>query len=61
MPTARLDAQAVALVTPWWDDNEKAYRQYGAVADQVDGTGPDAADQLLARFGRDPNWQAPAS
>ncbi len=56
-----LDAQAVALVTPWWDNNEKAYRQYGAVADQVARTGSDAADQLLARFGRDPSWQAPAS
>ena len=51
----RMDPHLVHAVAQWFDANEEAYRQAGAVAAPRPLTG-DAQHDLLARFGRDPGW-----
>jgi uncharacterized protein (TIGR03086 family) len=51
-----MDPEAVAACARWYDAYEELCREWGIVADPVPvdaSAGP--ADQLLARFGRDPS------
>ena len=54
---SRLDPDAVAGVADWFDEREGIYRSVGAIGPRA-GTYDDPQDDLVARFGRDPGWQA---
>lgn len=44
----------------WFDTSETLYREFEVIAPEVPGDFEDLCSQLLARFGRDPAWTAPA-
>ena len=51
----RMDPHLVHAITRWFDNQEEAYRDAGAVSTRRQLTG-DAQHDLLARFGRDAGW-----
>ncbi len=51
----RMDPHLVHAITRWFDNQEEAYRDAGAVSTRRELTG-DAQHDLLARFGRDAGW-----
>jgi uncharacterized protein (TIGR03086 family) len=51
----RMDPHLVHAITSWFDNQEDAYRDAGAVSTRRELTG-DAQQDLLARFGRDAGW-----
>ena len=51
----RMDADVVQVIADWFDDREEMYRGGGAISDRRPLTG-DAQHDLVARFGRDPDW-----
>ena len=51
----RLDPHLVAEVAAWFAEREAAYRAAGAIGPRA-ASYPDAQDDLLAAFGRDPHW-----
>lgn len=53
---ARLDADVVAEVASWFRDREELYRSAGVVGPRT-GSSADPQDDLLAGFGRDPEWR----
>jgi uncharacterized protein (TIGR03086 family) len=55
----RLDDGLVQAVAAWFDEREELYRGGGAIAARRELTG-DTQHDLLARFGRDAEWTAPA-
>jgi len=56
-----LDPEAVQACAAWFAEREDLYRQVGAVGPRVE-VPADAGEQdrLIAAFGRDPAWRAPA-
>lgn len=52
----RLDPDAVAGVAGWFAEREELYRGAGIIGPRV-GTYDDPQDDLVSRFGRDPDWQ----
>lgn len=54
---ARLDPALVAEVAAWFAGREELYRAAGAIAARAVSNG-DAQADLLAAFGRDPDWGA---
>jgi uncharacterized protein (TIGR03086 family) len=53
----RMDPDLVQGIVGWFDNREEMYRGGGAIAERGPLTG-DAQHDLLARFGRDPDWRA---
>jgi len=54
---AALDPGLVDAVAGWFAEREELYRSAGAIGER--GTaGPDPQSQLIAAFGRDPQWSA---
>jgi uncharacterized protein (TIGR03086 family) len=57
---ATLDPEAARACLDWFRDREDSYRSAGIIGPRVDlPAGASDQDQLLAAFGRDPDW-APA-
>ena len=56
----RLDEELVAAVADWFASREELYRGAGAVGARIPLNG-DAQHDLLARFGRDEDWEPPGS
>jgi uncharacterized protein (TIGR03086 family) len=57
----RLDGGAVELCAEWFTGREGMYRAGGAIGPRVPVPEPASAqDRLIAAFGRDPGWTAPA-
>lgn len=57
----RLDAELVRDCAQWFTGNEEPFRSAGAIGPRVDlPDSSSAQDQLLAAYGRDPNWSAAA-
>ena len=54
-----LDPELVAEVATWFAGREELYRSGGAIGPHVDASGDPQTD-LLAAFGRDARWAAPA-
>ncbi len=54
---ARMDPEVVQAVADWFDDREELYRGGGAISARHTLSG-DAQHDLVARFGRDPDWSA---
>ena len=52
---AEMDPDLVQAVADWFDDREEMYRGGGAISARLPLSG-DAQHDLLARFGRDPDW-----
>ncbi len=52
----RLDPGLVSAVAGWFTDREQLYRDSGAVGPRPAQQFADPQDQLLAAFGRDPQW-----
>ena len=57
---ARISPELVAALSEWFASREDMYRQAGVTGPQVELTG-DPQHDLLARFGRDEAWTAPAT
>ena len=57
---ARISPELVAALSEWFASREDIYRQAGVTGPQVELTG-DPQHDLLARFGRDEAWTAPAT
>ena len=55
---SELDDDLVEAVAEWFAEREEMYRSAGAIGERVEAAG-DAQSQLLARFGRDPQWGVP--
>ncbi len=53
-----MDPDLVQAITEWFDDREEMYRGGGAISDRQALSG-DAQHDLVARFGRDPDWSPP--
>jgi len=56
---SHLDPELVTDVAAWFADREEMYRSGGAIGPRA-AAGGDAQTQLLAAFGRDSLWTAPA-
>lgn len=56
---ATIGAEALAALTGWYAEREELYRGAGLVADRPAAPAPNAQDQLLVAFGRDPAWSVP--
>lgn len=56
-----LDPEVVHEVATWFARQEAGYRAAGAIGPRLVDVGGDAAeqDQLIAAFGRDPQWSSP--
>ena len=54
----RLDPELVSAIAEWFGPVEGAYRGAGAIADRPEVGDQDPQTQLLAAFGRNPNWSA---
>jgi uncharacterized protein (TIGR03086 family) len=54
--TPRLDPDLVTEVAAWFADREEIYRSVGAVGART-GSFDDPQDDLIAGFGRDPEWR----
>jgi len=52
---AEMDPDLVQAVAEWFDDREEMYRGGGAISGRHPLSG-DAQHDLVARFGRDPDW-----
>jgi uncharacterized protein (TIGR03086 family) len=57
----RLDPEAVHACAEWFTGREELYRHAGAIGPRADvAPGAGEQDRLIAAFGRDPAWHAPA-
>jgi uncharacterized protein (TIGR03086 family) len=52
-----MDAELVAVVSEWFAPQEEMWRKAGAIGERVDA-GDDPQAQLLAAYGRNPDWAA---
>jgi hypothetical protein len=57
----RMDPESVRECARWFVDREELYRQSGGIGPRFDVPATaNEQDRLLAAFGRDPEWSAPA-